>query len=57
MRWPKYWSFSFSIIPSKNTQDWSSKLTKMDYENKNLKGRINEGRILIRTNHMKAGIK
>ena len=23
MRWPKDWSFSFSIIPSKNTQDWS----------------------------------
>ena len=23
MRWPKYWSFSFSIIPSMNTQDWS----------------------------------
>ena len=23
MRWPKYWSFSFSIIPLKNTQDWS----------------------------------
>ena len=24
MRWPKYWSFSFSIIPSKeHTQDWS----------------------------------
>ena len=23
MRWLKYWSFSFSIIPSKNTQDWS----------------------------------
>ena len=23
MRWPKYWSFSFSIIPSKNTHDWS----------------------------------
>ena len=22
-RWPKYWSFSFSIIPSKDTQDWS----------------------------------
>ena len=22
MRWPKYWSFSFSIIP-KNTQGWS----------------------------------
>ena len=22
MRWPKYWSFSFSIIPSKNTQGW-----------------------------------
>ena len=22
MRWPKYWSFSFSISPSKNTQDW-----------------------------------
>ena len=21
MRWPKYWTFSFSIIPSKNTQD------------------------------------
>ena len=23
MRWPKYWSFSFSIIPSKESQDWS----------------------------------
>ena len=23
MRWPKYWSFSFSIIPSKETQRWS----------------------------------
>ena len=23
MRWPKYWSFSLSISPSKNTQDWS----------------------------------
>ena len=23
VRWPKYWSFSFSISPSKNTQDWS----------------------------------
>ena len=23
MRWPKYWRFSFSIIPSKNTQGWS----------------------------------
>ena len=23
MRWPKYWSFSFSIIPSKEHQDWS----------------------------------
>ena len=23
IRWPKYWSFRFSIIPSKNTQDWS----------------------------------
>ena len=23
MRWPKYWSFSFSIIPSKGTQGWS----------------------------------
>ena len=23
MRWPKYWSFSFSIIPSKENQDWS----------------------------------
>jgi len=22
-RWPKYWNFSFSIIPSKKTQDWS----------------------------------
>ena len=23
MRWPKYWSFSFSISPLMNTQDWS----------------------------------
>ena len=23
MKWPKYWSFSFSISASKNTQDWS----------------------------------
>ena len=23
MRWPKYWSFSFSIIPSKGIQGWS----------------------------------
>ena len=23
MRWPKYWSFSFSIIPPKITQSWS----------------------------------
>ena len=23
MRWPKYWSFSFSIRPSNETQDWS----------------------------------
>ena len=23
MRWPEYWSFSFSISPSINTQDWS----------------------------------
>ena len=23
MRWPKYWSLSFSISPSMNTQDWS----------------------------------
>ena len=23
MRWPKYWSFSFSISLSMNTQDWS----------------------------------
>ena len=23
MRWPKYWSFSFSISPSNETQDWS----------------------------------
>ena len=23
MRWPKYWSFSFSISPTKNAQDWS----------------------------------
>ena len=22
MRWPKYWSFSFNISPSMNTQDW-----------------------------------
>ena len=24
IRWPKYWSFSFSISPFKETQDWSS---------------------------------
>ena len=23
IRWPKYWSFSFNISPSKNIQDWS----------------------------------
>ena len=23
MRWPKYWSFSFNIIPSKERQGWS----------------------------------
>ena len=23
IRWPKYWSFSFNISPSVNTQDWS----------------------------------
>ena len=23
MRWPKYWSFSFSISPSNDTQNWS----------------------------------
>ena len=23
IRWPKYWSFSFSISPSNDTQDWS----------------------------------
>ena len=23
IRWPKYWSFSFNISPSKNAQDWS----------------------------------
>ena len=23
MRWPKYWSFSFSIIPFKESQGWS----------------------------------
>ena len=23
MRWPKYWSFSFGISPSKNTRNWS----------------------------------
>ena len=23
IRWPKYWSFSFKISPSMNTQDWS----------------------------------
>ena len=23
MRWPKHWSFSFSISPSNETQDWS----------------------------------
>ena len=26
-RWPKYWSFSFSIIPSKESQGWSSEWT------------------------------
>ena len=24
MRWPKYWSFTFSIIPSKEHQHWSA---------------------------------
>ena len=24
MKWPKYWSFSFNISPSMNTQDWWS---------------------------------
>ena len=23
MRWPNYWSFSFSVIPSKENHDWS----------------------------------
>ena len=23
IRWPKYWSFSFNVSPSVNTQDWS----------------------------------
>ena len=23
MRWPKYWNFNFSIIPSEDTQGWS----------------------------------
>ena len=23
MKWPKYWSFSFSIIPAKESQGWS----------------------------------
>ena len=23
IRWPKYWSFSFNISPTMNTQDWS----------------------------------
>ena len=27
MRWPKYWNFSFSIIPSKEIQDWSLEST------------------------------
>ena len=27
VRWPKYWSFSFSIIPSKKSQGWSSEWT------------------------------
>ena len=27
MRWPKYWCFSFSIIPSKKPQGWSSEWT------------------------------
>ena len=27
MRWPKYWSFSFSIVLPMSTQDWSLKWT------------------------------
>ena len=27
MKWPKYWSFSFSIIPSKESEVWSSEWT------------------------------
>ena len=27
MRWPKYWSFSFSIVLLMSTQDWSLKWT------------------------------
>ena len=27
MRWQKYWNFSFSIIPSKEIQDWSLEST------------------------------
>ena len=27
IRWPKYWSFSFSISPSKENQDWSLEWT------------------------------
>ena len=31
MRWPKYWSFSFSIIPSKETPGLSSSIVSLDW--------------------------
>ena len=29
MRWPKYFSFSFSISPPMNTQDWSPRMDRL----------------------------
>ena len=31
IRWPKYWSFSFSISPSVNIQDWFPESIRMDW--------------------------
>ena len=31
MRWPKYWSFNFSISPSVNIQDWFPESIRMDW--------------------------
>ena len=30
MRWPKYWSFSFSIIPSKEIPEWDFRMDWLD---------------------------